>query len=133
MREGTVAGQVACELNGLAVRNGQNSGDQDCPMRYAFWHWYVTPGSRLQAAGNVEFVARGADGSEERVPRSAFRLTGSVKRYEQDQDYFGALLRCTAGDGHQCASRRPQPCRRFDAHLRRSASSQRCALDDGSV
>lgn len=40
---GTVDGKPACRFDGVAVRHQQNSGDQDCPMKYIWWAWYLPP------------------------------------------------------------------------------------------
>jgi hypothetical protein len=98
-RKGTVAGTSACEYSFVALRHAQNSGDENCPMKYAFWSWYVPPGSKLEKTGNVELVVRRADGAEERVQRVAYRLTGTLRRYEQAEDSFGLVGFCDAQEG----------------------------------
>ena len=55
MIPGRVAGQPACLVDFVAVRQGQNSGNHECPMKYVHWSWYVPPGQTLTAAGTVWF------------------------------------------------------------------------------
>jgi hypothetical protein len=98
-RKGTVKGKGACEYAFVAARHAENSGDQDCPMKYVFWSWYVPPKSKLERVGDVEFVARRADGSEQRVQRVGYRLTGMLRSYETREDYFGLGAFCSSQQG----------------------------------
>ena len=51
--------QPACLVEAVAVRQGQNSGNEECPMKYVQWNWYVPPRRTLTTAGTVYFTARG--------------------------------------------------------------------------
>ncbi len=99
MREGLVSGKTACEVSRVAFRNAETSGDQYCPMKYAFWSWYLPPGSELKAAGDVEFIMLSPDGGMALERRAAYRLVGTLARYETDQDSYGLASFCDSQTG----------------------------------
>jgi hypothetical protein len=99
MREVLVAGKTACEVSRVAFREAETSGDQTCPMKYAFWNWYLPPGSSLEPAGNVDWIRLLPDGSMDLGRRAAYRLVGTLARYELDQDAYGLAAFCDSQTG----------------------------------
>ena len=61
MVAGSVNSKSACKFDTVAVRGGENSGNQECPMKYYGWKWYVPQSAALTAApgGAVNFQSRG--------------------------------------------------------------------------
>ena len=95
-RKGSVSGKTACRFEFVAVQHGQNSGDQDCPMKYIWWDWYVPPSSHLAATG-------GTDGFS--GPEALPTYTGDVPKPYLDRvvtmetDYPGLVAYCTRKKG----------------------------------
>jgi hypothetical protein len=48
--KGSVSGKPACRFEQVAVRHQQNSGNQECPMKYIWWRWYFPDNSYLASA-----------------------------------------------------------------------------------
>jgi hypothetical protein len=88
---GTVSGKVACEFEWIAVQHGQNSGNQDCPMKYLSWIWYIPPSSRLVS---TDKAAQCQGQNTSCVEFTSSFDTGMAPAYEGDfpKPYFDAIV-----------------------------------------
>ncbi len=92
---GTVDGKTACLAEFIATRNQQNSGDQDCPMKYIRWGWYVPPSAALRSVGQVRFRFQGGSRGAQMLPG----YVGRLKKYRKDIDRPGISEYCTSAKG----------------------------------
>ena len=98
--EGTVNGNPACLGTRLAMRHGQNSGQDTCPMKYSDWNWYVPEGSMLTKPHGVVTFKPLQEWPWMRV-RHLPAYIGPIASYRKDKDDMGLAGLCTttAGSG----------------------------------
>jgi len=88
-------GANACWAKMIARRHAQNSGDDKCPIKYAYWLYYESPNSPLKDVGNIQF--QDSDGNQHELPG----YTGNIRLYRMDLDFPGLGEFCvnTRGGG----------------------------------
>jgi len=89
------AGEKACVIANLARRHAQNSGNQECPMKYTYWTAYESPSSPLQPMGDIKLM----DSQRRYATLKGYR--GEIHQYRKDLDPPGLGHFCdkTTGTG----------------------------------
>jgi hypothetical protein len=91
---GSVNGKSACKFDAVAVRGGQNSGNQECPMKYIAWKWYIPQSTTLTATGNTVNFRSGSN--SEPLPgyvlmNNATNQPASLRSYATPLEHPGIL------------------------------------------
>jgi hypothetical protein len=89
------AGEKACVISYVVRRHGQNSGNQECPMKYTYWNAYESPSSPLQPVGDIKLM----DSQRRHLTLKGYR--GEIHQYRKDLDPPGLGHFCdkTTGTG----------------------------------
>jgi len=82
------AGEKACVIINVARRHAQNSGNQECPMKYTYWTAYESPSSPLQPMGDIKVM----DSQRRYATLKGYR--GEIHKYRQDLDPPGLAQFC---------------------------------------
>jgi hypothetical protein len=76
-------GKKVCVIESVARRHGQNSGNQQCPLKYTHWSHYESPSSPLRPFGDVKLM------DSQRRHATLKGYTGEIHPYRIDIDHPG--------------------------------------------
>ena len=91
---------MGCGTTGIKVRSAQNSGDAECPMRYAGGWFYEAPGSRAQEDAIVRITSYGVPPVQvKNGPALVIPFGGRLLKYDQSKDFQPLGRFCTKPNG----------------------------------